>query len=112
MLGNKLFFIKLIHTTIFIVMSSCIIYILYSGIAENYHWTLLLAIGFVLSEGIVLIFNHWQCPLTNLAKKYGDETGRVTDMFYPKWFVPHVFQFSTIAFVVGLILLGLNYFIK
>jgi hypothetical protein len=112
MLGNKLFFIKLIHTTIFIVMSSCIIFILYSGITENHHWTLLLAIGFVLIEGIVLIFNHWQCPLTNLAKKYGDETGRVTDMFFPAWFVPHVFRTCTGLFVIGLVLILVNYLIK
>jgi hypothetical protein len=26
--------------------------------------------------------------------------------------VPHVFQFNTVLFVIGLILLGLNYFLK
>ena len=93
-------------------MSACLIYILYSGIAKNYHWTLFLAIGAVLIEGVVLLFNRWQCPFTNLAKKYGDEKSSVTDMFYPKWFLPHVFRFSTVLFVIGLILLGLNYFMK
>lgn len=93
-------------------MSSCIIYIIYSGITKTYNWILLVAISAVLIDGIVLLLNHWQCPLTNLARKYGDEKGRVTDMFYPKWFVPHVFRFSTVLFVIGLVLLGLNYFIK
>ena len=112
MLGNKVFLIKLIHTILFILMSSCIVYVLYCGITKTYNWILLLAIGAVLFEGIVLIVNHCQCPLTNLARKYGDEKGTVTDMFYPKWFVPHVFRFSTVLFVIGLVLLGLNYFIK
>ena len=112
MRSNKVFFIKLTHTMLFILMSSCIVYVLYCGITKTYNWILLLAIGAVLFEGIVLIVNHCQCPLTNLARKYGAEKGSVTDMFYPKWFVPHVFRFSTVLFVIGLVLLGLNYFIK
>ncbi len=109
---SKLFFIKLIHIATFIFMSSCIIYVLYCGITKTYNWTLFLAVGAVFIEGLVLVFNHWQCPLTALARKYGDEKGSVTDMFYPKWFVPHVFRFSTALFVIGLVLLGLNYFTK
>jgi hypothetical protein len=93
-------------------MSACLVYIVYSGIARNYHWTVFFAIGAVFTEGLVLILNHWQCPLTNLAKKYGDEKGSVADMFYPKWFVPHVFRFSTALFVIGLVLLAVNYLIK
>ena len=93
-------------------MSSCLIYILYSGITKNYNWILFLAIGAILIEGLALLFNHWQCPLTSLARKYGDEKGSVTDMFYPKWFLPHVFRFSTALFVIGLVLLALNYLIK
>jgi hypothetical protein len=93
-------------------MSACLIYILCAGITKTYNWILLVAIGAILVEGIVLLFNHWQCPLTNLARKYGDKKGTITDMFYPKWFVPHVFRFFTILFVIGLALSGLNYFIK
>lgn len=111
MLSNKLFFIKLIHSTLFLFISASAIYVLYSGIAKNYNWTLFLAIGVVLIEGVVLIFNNWRCPLTTLAKKYGAEKGSVTDIFCPKWFVPHVFQSLTVVFVSGLILLGLNWFI-
>jgi len=93
-------------------MSACVIYILYCGITKTYNLTLFLAIGAMLIEGLALLFNHFQCPLTTLARKYGDETGRVTDMFFPAWFVPYVFPFFTVLFVIGLVLLGLNYFIK
>jgi len=111
-MSRKLFLIKSIHTVIFLLMSSCILYILLSGIIGNYHWTVFLAIGAVFAEGLVLILNHWECPLTNLARKYGDEKGSVTDMFYPSWFVPHVFRFSTVLFAIGLVLLAVNYLIK
>ena len=109
---SKLFLVKSIHIIIFFFMSSCAIYVLYCGITKTYNWTLFLAISAILIEGVVLLFNHWQCPLTNLAKKYGDEKGSVTDMFYPKWFVPHVFQFHTVLFVIGLVLLIWNYMVK
>ncbi len=111
MLSNKLFFIKLTHSILFIVILACVIYILYSGIAENYNWTLFVAIGVILIEGLVLIFNNWRCPLTNLAKKHGAEKGTVTDMFCPKWFVPHVFRSFTVLFAIGIILLVVNWLI-
>ncbi len=112
MFGNKLFLIKLIHTTIFLLMSACVFYILYSGITKNYYWTVFLAIGAIFIEGIIVILNNWQCPLTNLARKYGDEKGLVTDMFFPKWFVPYVFQSCSVLFAIGLILLAVGYLIK
>jgi len=104
-------FIKLIHTAILIFMSACIVYILYCGITKTYNWILVAAIGVVLMEGIVLIIYRWKCPLTELAKKYGDEKGRVTDMFFPQWFVPHVFQSCAVLFIIGLVILAIDYFL-
>lgn len=111
-MSNRLFLIKSLHTVIFVFMSSCLVYILYCGITGTYNRALLFAIGAIFVEGLALMLNHWQCPLTNLARKHGDEKGSVTDMFYPKWFVPHVFRFSTLLFVLGLALLGINYFLR
>ncbi len=108
--ANKLFLIKSVHTIIFILMSSALVYILYSGVTGTYNWVLLFAIAAILVEGVVLIFNRFRCPLANLARRYGDKKGSVTDMFYPKWFVPHVFRVSTVLFVIGLVLLGFRYF--
>ena len=90
-------------------MSSCVIYVLYSGITKRYNWTLLVAIGAILIEGLALILNHWQCPLTGLAKKYGYKRGSVTDMFLPAWFAPRVFPVCATLFTIGLVLLVLNY---
>ncbi len=109
---NKLFIIKLTHTVIFLFMSACVVYILYAGITRTYNWHLFAAISAVFIEGLVLIIYRWQCPLTELTRKYGDTRGSVTDMFYPKWFVPHVFRFSTALFVIGLLVLGINYLLK
>jgi hypothetical protein len=109
---QKLFLIKTIHTAFFIFFSSCLAYVFYSGITKTYDLILVLAIGAILIEGLILLPNKWQCPLTNLARKYGDETGRVTDIFFPAWFVPHVFRSCTVLLIIGVILLVVNYAIK
>ncbi len=108
---QKIFLIKVVHIATFFLFSSAIVYTLYSGIAGTYSWVLFLAIGTVVVEGLVLLLNHCQCPLTNMAKELGDETGRVTDMFFPAWFVPLVFQTCTALFIVGFALLVINYMV-
>ncbi len=106
---QKIFLIKLVHTAAFFLFSSSIAYILYSGITGTYSWILFWAIGTVLVEGLVLLFNNRQCPLTNLAKGLGDETGRITDIFFPAWFVPHVFRTCTALYIIGVALIAINY---
>jgi len=108
---QKLFLIKAIHTALFIFFSACLAYVYYSGITRTYDWILFLAIGSILIEGLVLILNKWQCPLTNLAREYGDEHGRVTDMFFPAWFVPHVFRSCSVLLIIGVAVLVVNYLI-
>ena len=80
-------FIKSIHTAIFLFMSACILYILYAGLVRVYDWKLAVALGAVGLECAVWWFGGRRCPLTNLAKQYGDETGNdwIADIFLPRW---------------------------
>ena len=109
---NKIFFIKSIHTAIFVFMSACLLYILYCGITKTYNWALLLAISAIFIEGLALLLNHGRCPLTTLAEKSGAEKGSVTDIFLPQWMARNVFRLSTVLFTVGLVLLAFRYFMK
>jgi hypothetical protein len=109
---NKVFYVKFIHTIIFFFMLACLVYILYCGIAAVYHWTVCIAIGAIIIEGVVLLLNKGRCPFTGLAEKYGAEKGSVTDIFLPDCIARTTFTWSTIMFAVGLILLGIRYFFK
>ena len=40
----------------------------------------------VAGEGLVFAGNGFRCPLTALAKRYGAESGSVTDIYLPDWF--------------------------
>ena len=106
---KKLFIIKFIHTAIFYYMLACLIYVLYCGITRTYNWLLIIAISAILIEGSALMLNHWRCPLTTLANKYGAEKGSVTDTFLPKWLARNVFKVSAVVFIASLILLGFGY---
>ena len=88
----------------------CLFYFLYCAITRTYGWTLLLALSVILIEGLALMLNRFQCPLTTLAQKYGDEKGTVTDIFLPKWCARNTFKLATVLFSAELVLLSIGYF--
>lgn len=109
-INKKVFLIKSIHLTLFILMCVCLFYILYCAITGTYDWTLLTVIGIIILEGLSLVFNRCECPLTTLAEKYGAQKGSVTDIFLPAWCARNVFKFSTVLFAVELVWLSIGYF--
>ena len=108
---NRIFFIKLVHTFIFVFMAACLAFILYSGITRTFNWVLLLALIAILVEGIALLFNKGRCPLTSLAERCGAEKGTITDLFLPKVIARNIFKVSLWLFIAELGLLSIRYFI-
>lgn len=100
-----LFHIKLVHTLIFWILSSCVLYALYSGLADRITpWTWL-AVGFLAIESIVLVSAGWVCPLTILAERLGASDGSVADLFLPKWMADRIFPICGTTFGVALVLI-------
>ncbi len=110
MFNKKVFAIKFIHSVLFWLMVFSLFYILYGAITSTYDWTLLTAVGIITIEGLSLAFNHWRCPLTTLAEKYGAENGAVTYIFLPKLCARYVFKFSMVLFAIEIVWLGIGYF--
>ncbi|MFA5309118.1 MAG: hypothetical protein WC370_06485 [Dehalococcoidales bacterium] len=108
--NKKVFYIKFIHSVIYLFMVACLCYIFYCALAQRYDWTLLTAILAIVVEGLVLLLNRGRCPFTNLAEKYGAERGSVTDLFFPMWCARHTFRISTTVFILELIWLAWGYF--
>jgi hypothetical protein len=103
MQNRKIFFVKLVHSLIFLFMVVCLGYILYCAAFRRYDWWLVAALSAIFLEGLVLLLNHGQCPFTDLAKKYGDAKGTVTDLFLPMWCARHTFKVSTTLFIIELV---------
>ena len=110
MVNAKIFIIKLVHSIIFFIMVFSLIYIFYCAVTGRYDWTLLVAIGAILVEGMALLLNKGKCPLTTLAMKLGAASGSVTDIFLPMWCAQHTFRISVIVVIIELIWLSIGYF--
>lgn len=102
---RSIFLIKAVHTAIFWILSACVLYALYSGVAgEITTWTWI-AVGLLLVESVVLVASGWVCPLTLLAEREGAVRGSVADLYLPKWFADRIFPICGTLFAVALALI-------
>ena len=110
MVKITIFQIKLLHTVIFWVLSLCVLYALFSGVADRVTpWTWV-AVGLLLVESVVLVVSGWTCPLTILAERQGAVRGSVTDIFLPKWLADRIFPICGTLYGVALGLIAWRVF--
>jgi hypothetical protein len=100
-----IFQIKALHTVIFWILSLCVVYTLFSGVADRITTWTWVAVGLIVFEGIVLIVSGWTCPLTLLVERQGVERGSVADIFLPKWFADRIFPICGTTYGIGVVLI-------
>ena len=100
-----IFQIKVIHTVVFWILSFCVVYLLYSGVADHIDGWTWLAAGLLAVESVVLVVSGWTCPLTLLAERQGAVRGSVADIFLPPWFADRIFPICGTLFGVALVVL-------
>lgn len=100
-----IFQIKIVHTVIFWILSLCVVYTLFSGVANRIDTWTWGAVGLLLVESVVLVVSGWTCPLTLLAERQGALRGSVTDIFLPKWLADRIFPICGTAYGVGVVLI-------
>lgn len=103
-----IFQIKLVHTIIFWVLSVCVLFALYSGVAGRVTTWTWVAVGLLLVESVVLVAFRWTCPLTILAERQGADEGSVADLFLPKWFADRIFPVCGTLYVIALVLIAVR----
>jgi hypothetical protein len=102
----KLFLVKSLHTLIWVAYVWLIGYILVAGITGPVTPLTWGAIALILIEGIVLLINHWSCPLTSVAARYTQEREDNFDIFLPLWLARHNKAIFTPIAVVGILLVA------
>lgn len=110
MKSSALFYIKLVHTLIFFFMVGCIAWTGYCAAARHYDWTLAIALGAIFLEGLLLLLNRFQCPITTLTQKLIGGNAAVTDVFCPEWIARNTFKIATVIVGIELIILAWGYF--
>jgi hypothetical protein len=83
---RSLYFVKFVHTLIFVFFSACIAIVVFSAVTGLIGRLTWVALVLVLIEAAVFFGNGWRCPLTNYAEKLGAANGSVADIFLPTWF--------------------------
>jgi hypothetical protein len=106
-----IFQIKLVHSLIFWIMSLCVVYALFSGVANRINIWTWVAVGLLFVETVVLAVSGWQCPLTILAERKGAVKGSVTDIFLPRWLADRIFPICGTLYGISLFLIVLRVFL-
>lgn len=102
---KKLVIVKTVHTFIYLVMVAATFYIMYAAITKKYNYLLYVSLGLLTIEGIVFFGSGMKCPLTALAKQYGDPKGYVGDTLFPEKFTKYTFRVFGSILLVGLLIL-------
>ena len=102
------FVIKSVHSALFLLFTASVLVLLASGISGRIGTLTLVAAVLIVVEGAVIILNRLRCPLTSLAERHGAENGRVTHLFFPAWFVPHVFEVYGVLVLLSFVLIGVR----
>lgn len=82
--------IKAVHTLAWLSIESCFVFVLCAGFAGRTDKRVGIAAAVVAGESLVFAGNGFRCPLTGLAKRYGAESGSVTDIYLPDWFAHNI----------------------
>lgn len=98
---RSLFFIKFVHTLIFVFFSACIGIVIFSSASGLIGWLTWTAFVLVLIEAAVFLGNGYRCPLTNYAEKLGAASGSVADIFLPPWFAKRLPMIAGSIFIVA-----------
>jgi hypothetical protein len=101
---QKLQVIRFVHTLIWAFFVTVIFYILYSGIMNKVNVLTWVAVGLILSEGVVLTIFKMFCPLTIWARKYSDSQKDNFDIYLPQWLARHNKLIFTSIFIIGVLL--------
>jgi hypothetical protein len=105
---RSLFFIKFVHTLIFVFFSVCIGIVIFSSASGLISWLTWTAFVLVLIEAAVFLGNGYRCPLTDYAEKMGATNGSVADIFLPPWFAKRLPVIAGSIFIVASVVLVLR----
>jgi len=76
--------IKLLHTLIWALFAGCILAIPVFSYTGNLSVAAILC-AVVAIEVLIIVFNQWHCPLTDIAAKYTSDRQDNFDIYLPVW---------------------------
>lgn len=108
---TKLILVRLLHTVVWALMVGCIVAVPVLALADAYVYAAAFA-GVVLVETMILLYNGWRCPLTDVAARYTDDQHIGFDIFLPSWLARHNKLIFGSLFVAGVVVALLRFFTR
>jgi len=102
-----IYWTKLLHTLVFLIVSGCIAYVIYCGAAGKNGRFLPASLGIVLAVGLVYALNGFECPLATVVHHLAGRRD-VSDIFFPDWFANKIMPVSTAVYLLGVFLVARN----
>ena len=96
--------IKWIHTLIWIFFNAVFGYMIYEVITNQVSILFWVGVCLILLEGIVLVLNKWECPLTRIARKYSNSDKENFDIFLPIGIARHNKLIYSILFALIMVI--------
>ncbi|MGP8160310.1 MAG: hypothetical protein ACLQGJ_03670 [Candidatus Dormibacteria bacterium] len=96
------------HTLAWFSVEACLVYVLYAGFAGRTDRRAAQAGAVVAGESLVFAANGFRCPLTQLAERWGAESGAVTDIWLPRWFARNLPAIHAPLILLAALLHGRN----
>jgi hypothetical protein len=100
--------VKGFHTFAWFTIEACVVFVLYSGIRGRTDRRVGQAAAVVAGEILIFAANGFHCPLTPLARRLGDPTGSVTDIYLPQWFAHNLPAIHVSLVVIAVVLHAQN----
>jgi hypothetical protein len=94
--------VKVLHTVVWAFFASCVFGIL-AAAAQHRLVAAAVLIGLVALESLVLAFNHWRCPLSDVAARYTAAREDNFDIYLPLWLARYNKQIFGALYVVGIV---------
>ncbi len=92
--------IKLLHTFIWVVMASSILFLPFTAVLGRFDLAISIS-ALILAECAVLAFNEGRCPLTLWAARYTDDRSANFDIYLPAWIARHNKAIFGTLFLLG-----------
>jgi len=97
-----LFLVKAVHSLIFLVLQTLILYLLYTGLRKQTDGKTAAVAAVIGAECAIYAGNGFRCPLTGIAEDLGAERGSVTDIFLPNWLAANIARIYGPTFAIAL----------
>ena len=102
---EKLVWLKILHTVIWVFFNVVIFYLLYAVIINKIDKWVWICIGLLILEGILLLAFKNFCPITVVARKYSDSEKDNFDIYLPNWLAKYNKRIYITIVVIAVVIL-------